>query len=91
MEKQGRGALGFGDVLERLWEQAGEFSGREGLFRTFDEATRDPQVWAEATADPRSFLEQKGYSIPAGLDVAFFEHSPGGGSQRLIPRCSRSG
>ena len=61
------------DELQKLVDRAGQFSEDPELFRAFTDATRDLELWAEASREPAGFLRSRGIDVPEGLDITFLD------------------
>jgi len=65
--------LELSDELQRSLDRAAQFSEDPELFRTLNEAMRDPDLWAEATREPGEFLRSRGIDLPDGLQLDFLD------------------
>jgi len=61
------------DELQKLVDRAAQVSDDPELFRAFNEAMRDPELWAEASREPAGFLRSRGIDLPEGLDITFLD------------------
>ncbi len=61
------------DELQKLVDRAAQVSEDPELFRAFNEAMHDPELWAEATREPGGFLRSRGIDLPEGLDITFLD------------------
>src|SRR5215218_3151508 len=61
------------DELAKSFDLATQLSEDPGLFRAFNEAMHEPELWEEASREPGEFLRSRGIDLPKGLEITFLD------------------
>jgi hypothetical protein len=70
---------GISDVRKLSQELSDQLALAESLmgsprfYEAFDEATRGDEQWESAARDPEAFFRARGFDLPPGLGLRFFE------------------